>query len=61
VSGEAVVAGVDACLGAVDYACLVEDVADVAANGVAADDEVVRDLLVALASGDKAEYFDLPR
>ena len=46
---EAVIAGVDACLGAVDYACLVEDVADVAAHGIAADHEGVGDLLVGLA------------
>ena len=48
-SDEAVLAGVDRRLGAVGGAGLVEDVADVAAHGVAADNERVGDLLVGLA------------
>jgi hypothetical protein len=46
---DAVVAGADAGLGAVDDACLVEEVPDVAAHGVEADHEGVGDLLVGLA------------
>ena len=49
--------GVDGGLGAVGGACLVEDIADVAAHRVEADDELVSDLLIATAGCDQVQYF----
>jgi hypothetical protein len=54
-----VVLGVRRRLGAVGDAGLVEDVADVTAHGVQADDELMSDLLVRMAGGEEAEDLGL--
>ena len=51
--------GVDARFGAIHGPGLREDVADVAGDGVEADDEVFADLGVALAGREETEDLDL--
>ena len=58
-SGDAVVFGVGGGLGAVGDAGLGVDVAHVANHSIEADHELVRDLLIALAGGEKAQHFEL--
>ena len=53
---DAVVPGVTCRLGAVGDAGLVEDVADVSAHGVQADNQLIGDLLVGAPGGKETEY-----